>query len=76
LPNHPITPLASSQINHDTITIELVEADETSAVVLIKWPGKPSVLHPRRFPGTAAVIVRLFSEAHITLAQVRARRRL
>ena len=72
----PITPLASAQINHDTITIELVEADETSAVVLIKWPGKPSVLHPRRFPGTAAVIVRLFSEAHITLAQVRARRRL
>ena len=25
--NHPITPLASSQINHDHLTVELVEPD-------------------------------------------------
>ena len=32
-----------------TITMELIEADETPAVVIIRWPAKPSVLHPRLF---------------------------
>jgi hypothetical protein len=33
-----VTDLASSQINsHDTITVELIEADETPAVVIIRW---------------------------------------
>ena len=77
VPIIPVTILASASINaSDAIVVELVEADETPAVVIVRWPDKASVLHPRRFPGTAAVIVRLFSEAHITLAQVRARRRL
>jgi hypothetical protein len=67
-----ITELASSQINTaDTITIELVEADETPAVVL-KWPLKPTVCHPRRFPDTAATIARLFAEAATTLASIKA----
>jgi hypothetical protein len=34
----------------DTLVIELIEANETPAVVIIRWPAKPSVLHPRRFP--------------------------
>ena len=72
-----ITELASSTINGtDTITIELVEADETPAAVLLKWPAKPTVCHPRRFPDTAAVVVRLFSEAHIALAAIKSRRSL
>ena len=33
----------------DTLKIELVEADETPAVVIIRWPAKPSILNPRRF---------------------------
>jgi hypothetical protein len=42
---------ASGQINGaDSILIELVEADETPAVVIVTWPVKPTVLHPRRFP--------------------------
>ena len=45
-----ITTLASGQITAvDTLIIELVEADETPAVVIIRWPDKPTVLHPRRF---------------------------
>ena len=37
-----ITELAKGQITAtDTITIELVEADETPAVVIVRWPGKP-----------------------------------
>jgi hypothetical protein len=48
-----ITEVASGQINGTAITIELVEADETPAVVIVRWPAKPSVLHPHRFPGAA-----------------------
>ena len=71
-----ITQLASASINaSDTITIELVEADETPAVNIVRWPAKPTVCDPRRFPDTAAVTVRLFSEAHTMLAGIRARRR-
>jgi hypothetical protein len=72
-----ITELASSQINtSDTLAIELVEADETPAVVIIRWPVKATVLHPRRFPDTAARIARVFAEASTALARIKANRRL
>ena len=72
-----ITELASSQIaNSDAIVIVLSEPDDIAASVIIHWPAKPTVLHPRRFPDAASIIVRLFSEAHIALAAIRARRRL
>ena len=71
------TILGAAQITAvDTLTIELVEADETPAVVIVRWPLKASVLHPRRFPDTAAVMARLFAEAATTLASIKARRRL
>jgi hypothetical protein len=57
-------------------TIELVEADETSAVVIVQWPPQPTVLHPRRFPDTAAMVARLFAEAATLLAAIKAGRRL
>jgi hypothetical protein len=59
-----------------TITIELVEADETPVVVIVRWPEKPCVLHPRRFPDTAAMVARLFAEAATRLAQIKSRRPL
>jgi hypothetical protein len=72
-----VTPLASNQITAtDTITVELIEADETPAVVIVSWPVKPTVLHPRRFPDTAVVIARLFAEATTRLAGIKARRRM
>ena len=47
-PSSPVV-LASGAITAiDTITIELVEADETAAVVIVRWPAKPTVFHPRR----------------------------
>ena len=59
-----ITELSSAQLTAtDTITIELVEADETPAVVIVRWPAKPTVSHPRRFPDAAAVAARVFAEA-------------
>jgi hypothetical protein len=72
-----ITELASAAITAtDTITVELIEADETPAVVIVRWPVKPTVLHPRRFPDTAAMVARLFAEAHTVLANIKAGRRL
>jgi hypothetical protein len=69
--------LASNQITAtDTITVELIEANETPAVVIVSWPVKPTVLHPRRFPDAAATIARLFAEAHTALAAIKAGRRL
>jgi hypothetical protein len=49
-----VNQLAAGQITAiDTLIIELVEADETPAVVIIRWPSKPTILHPRRFPDAA-----------------------
>jgi hypothetical protein len=57
LSNHPITPLASAQINHDHVKVELVEPDTMPAMVRIVWPPAPTVVDPKRFPDVAAAIV-------------------
>jgi hypothetical protein len=72
-----VTPLAESQITAtDAITIELVETNEHPTVVIIRWPDKATVLHPRRFPDAAATIAQLFARAHVVLAAIKADRRL
>jgi hypothetical protein len=45
-------------------------------VVIVTWPAKPTVLHPRRFAETASVVVRLFAAASTKLANNKAGRRL
>jgi hypothetical protein len=72
-----ITTLASAQITAvDQVVVDLVEANETPAVVIVRWPIKATVIHPQRFPDAAAAIARLFAEAHTTLARIKAGRRL
>jgi hypothetical protein len=72
-----ITELVTGQVTAtDSIVVELIETDEHPSVVIVKWPVKPTVLHPRRFPDTAATIARLFAEAHTALAAIKAGRRL
>ena len=72
-----ITQMASAQLTAvDVLTIELVETSEHPTIVIIRWPDKPSVTHPRRFPDIAATVVRVFAEAHTTLARIKAGRRL
>jgi hypothetical protein len=44
------------------------------ASVVIHWPGKPTTIHPARFGDLAAAMVRLFSDAHVTLTRVKGRR--
>ncbi|HEY6665070.1 MAG TPA: hypothetical protein VI036_08060 [Propionibacteriaceae bacterium] len=70
--NHPITPLASAQINHDHVTVELIEPDSMPAAVRILWPPQPTVVDPKRFPDVAAAIAQLFARAHIVLAALKA----
>jgi hypothetical protein len=63
-------------ITHNVISIELVEADETPAVVIVSWPLQPTVLHPRRFPDVAAMVARLFATASTELANIKSKRGL
>ena len=72
----PITPLASSQINHDTISIELLEPNAMPPMVRIVWPLQASLIDPKAFPDAAAAVAQLFARAHIVLAAIRAERRL
>jgi hypothetical protein len=67
-----ITPLASSQVNHDHLKIELVEHDGTPATVRIVWPPTVTMVDPKRFPDVAAQIAQLFARAHIVLAALKA----
>jgi hypothetical protein len=67
-----VTQLASSQINHDYLKVELVEPDSMPAVVRIVWPPQPTVVDPKRFPDVAAAIAQLFARAHIVLASLKA----
>jgi hypothetical protein len=72
-----VTHLVSGQLNGaDSIRIELIEADETPAVVIVTWPTKATVCHPRRFPEVAAMVARLFAAASTELARIKAGRRL
>jgi hypothetical protein len=72
-----VTELATGQITAvGSITIELVEADETPAVVIVRWPLKPTVLHPRRFPSAAEAAARTFAAAVVRLTQLRRDRKL
>jgi hypothetical protein len=62
--NHPITPLASAQINHDQLKVELVEPDMLPPMVKITWPDAPTIVDPKRFPEVAAAVAQLFARAH------------
>jgi hypothetical protein len=72
LPKHPTTPLASGQIDHDQLAVELVEPDGMPAIVRIVWPLQPTIVDPKRFPDTAATVAQLFARAHIVLAALKA----
>ena len=74
--NHPVTPLASAEVGHDTVSIELLEPADLPPMVRIVWPLQASLIDPKAFPDAAAAIAQLFARAHIVLAAIRADRRL
>ena len=72
-----ITELASGQITTtESVVVELVEADQTPAVVIVPWPFKPSVMHPHRFPSAADPAARVFTAGVGRLAHIKSERRL
>jgi hypothetical protein len=72
LRHHATTPLASAQINHDQLKVELIEPDAMPAMVRVVWPTAPTVIDPKRFPEVAAAVAQLFARAHIVLASLKA----
>jgi hypothetical protein len=71
------TDLARAVVNGaDELLVQLIQPGDMPAVVHITWPEAPSIASVKRFPDTAAMIVKPFSEAHIALAAIRANRRL
>ena len=72
-----ITQLASAQLTAvDVLTIELVETSEHPTVVIVRWPDKPTVMHPRRFPSGANTAAAAFAAAIVKLAHIRRERKL
>ena len=68
----PITPLASAEVNHDHLKVELIEPDGMPPMVKITWPPQPTIIKPERFPDVAAQLSQLFARAHIVLAALKA----
>jgi hypothetical protein len=72
-----ITELASGQINSThSLKIEFVEAEETPALVIIRWPDNATVVHPHRFPSAADRAARIFATAAVRLASIKRERKL
>ena len=68
-----VTQLATGQINaSDRLSVELVQATETPAAILIRWPSAPSVTDPHKFSAVANAVVAILAEARARLARIKA----
>ena len=56
--------------------IEAPDGPGNPIVVIVRWPAKATLLHPRRFPATADTAPRVFADAVVKLAQIRRDRKL
>jgi hypothetical protein len=45
-------------------------------VVIVRWPTKPTMIDPHRFPTAADIAARAFAAAVVKLAQIKRERRL
>ena len=79
-----VTVLATTTVNGaDTVAIQLLQAEDMSAVVVtahpgvirIVWPLQPAIVDPQRFPEVAAAIVRMFAAASTELAAIKSSKR-
>jgi hypothetical protein len=65
--------LASGQVTTaDRLAVILIKPTGSPAVILIKWPTKPSVVEASKLQGTVAKITRVLASAQIGLAARRA----
>ena len=67
------TVLASGEINQsDVLEVELVRPLDMPAVIVIRWPGQPTISDPKTFPATASAAMRILANAVTRLAGMRA----
>jgi hypothetical protein len=64
--HHPIV-LATAQVGQHNIIIEL--AGDT---VVVRWPEEPLQASAAKFPDAAATLTRLFANASMQLARIKA----
>jgi hypothetical protein len=77
LSNHPTTPLAGGAISQfgDTIEVVLVQPADNPSVIMIRWPGAPTITIPATFNATAAEAMKILAYASTRYTQIRAQRR-
>ena len=70
------TILASGPINQsgDTIQIALIQPADNPNVIMIRWPGAPTITTPARYNEVASTAMKMLAEASTTLARLRASR--
>ena len=67
------TTLATGRISGaEIITVQLVEPVDAPTVIMIRWPGQPSVSDPRRLSVIANAVMSIMAEAIAKLAERRA----
>jgi hypothetical protein len=71
MPQSSITPLASTMVGLDRLSVELVEPVGRPAMVRIVWPAQPTLVASGDFPDVAATITQLFARAHIVAAALK-----
>ena len=64
-----------TQSPNDTITIELIQPDDTPPVIGVTWPTAPTITTPSRFNAVAAEAMKILAYASTRYAQIRAQRR-
>ena len=66
-----VTILATGRITAaDQLSVELVQPTDAPMVILIKWPGAPSVTSVRTFPVAALTCIALLDDAMQRLANI------
>ena len=65
-----ITLSAGPVTSTDVLTVELITAIETPAIVRVTWPAAPTVMDPRRFPAMSLAVVALMDQALVALREV------
>ena len=74
---HKRTDLASGPINgSDRLIIELIESESLPAAVAIIWPPKPTSCEPAQLDAVVAAAMRVLAHSVVTLAGIRAHRKL
>jgi hypothetical protein len=65
--------LASGQLScTDSLSVELIRPSDLPAVIMIRWPGQPTITDPRKFGEAASAAMRVLASATTKLAALRA----